>query len=138
MMVKSASMPLNPDAVDFLKYAFTETKDLAKSFLTVVTAVLVFSLTFSEKIANFSAASRSIRLTLATAWCSMLLAIIAGGVAICYIALSGGAASSNGTAEEWWGQMRTAISWLLCGGALFVVGLTALLASALISAWRTH
>jgi hypothetical protein len=35
-------MPLNEDSVNFLKYAFAETKDLTEHFLTVVTAVLVF------------------------------------------------------------------------------------------------
>jgi hypothetical protein len=39
---------------DFLKYDYAETKDLSKSFLTLVAAILVFSLTFSEKIVDFS------------------------------------------------------------------------------------
>jgi hypothetical protein len=37
----------------FLKYDYAETKDLAKDFLTLVSAILVFSLTFAEKIVNF-------------------------------------------------------------------------------------
>jgi H+/Cl- antiporter ClcA len=128
-------MPINEDAIDFLKYAFTETKDLAEHFIAVVTGVLVFSLTFSEKVANFSTATRTIRLTIAAAWSSMLLAIIACGIAICYVALSGGAASSNRSPEEYWGEMYVAIRWLSVAGGLFVLGLTALLVSALISAW---
>jgi hypothetical protein len=42
----------------FLKYDYAEAKDLSKQFLTTVTAVLVFSLTFADKIINFSQASR--------------------------------------------------------------------------------
>src|SRR5687767_2944902 len=43
----------------FLKYDYPETKDLCKQFLTLVVAVLVFSLTFSEKIADFPRASNT-------------------------------------------------------------------------------
>ncbi len=70
-------MPLNDDAINFLKYAFTETKDLAEHFLTVVTAALVFSLTFSEKVANFSTATTRVRVSITAACSCMLLAIIA-------------------------------------------------------------
>ena len=47
---------LLPEFVDnFLKYDYGETKDLCKSFLTLVSALLVFSVTFSEKIVAFPA-----------------------------------------------------------------------------------
>src|ERR1035437_3517679 len=72
---KIRTMPLSEQATDFLKYAFAETKDLSKHFLTVVTAVLVFSLTFSEKIANFSGARPVVRWSIVAAWCCMFLAI---------------------------------------------------------------
>src|SRR5262245_9975746 len=36
----------------FLERDYAETKDLAKAFLTLLTAVLVASITFSEKIVN--------------------------------------------------------------------------------------
>jgi hypothetical protein len=129
-------MPLNDDAINFLKYAFTETKDLAEHFLTVVTAVLVFSLTFSEKIANFGEAPTWVRVAITTAWSCMLLAIITCGIAICYVALSGGAASSNAQPESYWPIMNKGIFWLSSGGILFVVGLLALLASVLQSSWK--
>lgn len=83
-------MPLSGEATDFLKYAFAETKNLAKHFLTVVTAVLVFSLTFSEKLASFHTASPVVRWSIVAAWTCMFLAIVSGGIAICYVALSGG------------------------------------------------
>ena len=129
-------MPLSDDATNFLKYAFTETKDLAEHFLTVVTAVLVFSLTFSEKIANFSAASTWVRVSITVSWSSMLLAIISCGIAICYVALSGGAASANASPESYWPIMNKGIFWLGSGGILFVVGLLALLASVLQTSWQ--
>jgi hypothetical protein len=129
-------MPLNDDAINFLKYAFTETKDLAEHFLTVVTAVLVFSLTFSEKVANFSTATTWVRVSITVAWSSMLLAIIACGIAICYVALSGGAASANADPASYWPIMNKGIFWLGSGGILFVVGLLALLISALQASWK--
>jgi hypothetical protein len=127
-------MPLNEDAVNFMKYAFTETKDLAEHFLTVITAVLVFSLTFSEKIADFKSATTKTRGALVTAWCSFLLAIIACGIAICFVALSGGIATSSGT--DYWNPMLVGIRCLMAGGALFVLGLIALMISALLSGWK--
>ena len=129
-------MPLNDDAANFLRYAFTETKDLAEHFLTVVTAVLVFSLTFSEKIAGFSEASTWVRVSITVSWSSMLLAIISCGIAICYVALSGGAASASASPESYWSIMNTGIFWLGSGGVLFVVGLLALLASVVQASWK--
>jgi hypothetical protein len=129
-------MQLSDDSVNFLKYAFTETKDLTKSFLTVVTAVLVFSLTFSEKIANFSGAWAVTRWTIVGAWSSMFLAVLSGGIAICYIALSGGAASSGSEADAYWRPMRVAIRWLVTAGVLFVVSLVALIVAAVLSAMK--
>jgi hypothetical protein len=41
----------------FLQYNYLETKDLCKHFITIIIAVLVFSLTFSEKIIDFKNAS---------------------------------------------------------------------------------
>jgi len=40
----------------FMRYDYAEAKDLCKHFLTTVIAVLVFSLTFADKIVNFAAA----------------------------------------------------------------------------------
>jgi H+/Cl- antiporter ClcA len=131
-------MPLTEDAQNFLKYPFTETKDLAEHFLTVVTAVLVFSLTFSEKIANFNSAKSSVRWTITVAWCCMLLAIVGGGVSICYVALAGGAASGNGPPEQYWSTMNTGIFWLGSAGLLFVLGLVSLLTSTLQTAWKSE
>jgi hypothetical protein len=75
-------MPLNPDAANFLQYDFAETKDLSMHFLTVVIAVLVFSLTFAEKIAGFNGADRVIRAALTAGWCNFLLSIVFCGIAI--------------------------------------------------------
>lgn len=36
----------------FLKYNYAETKDLAKAFLTLASAILAFSVTFAEKVVD--------------------------------------------------------------------------------------
>ena len=38
---------------DFLTYDYAEAKDLAKAFLTLISVILVFSITFSDKVINF-------------------------------------------------------------------------------------
>jgi hypothetical protein len=129
-------MPLNEDAANFLKYAFAETKDLALHFLTVVTAVLVFSLTFAEKIVNFNSAGRSARLFISVSWCSLLLSIVSCGIAICYVALSGGAASANGDPRQYLPPMHNAILCLSIAGVLFVLALVTLIIAALTSALK--
>ena len=60
----------------FFKYNYTETKDFCKQFLTLVVAVLVFSLTFSEKVVDFPNASLAAKLCLTLAWTSMLISIV--------------------------------------------------------------
>ncbi len=74
MLVNSSS--------DFITYDFAITKHLCKQFITVVTGVLVFSLTFSDKIVNFSAAQKYLRVLLGLSWASMLFAIIACGLGL--------------------------------------------------------
>lgn len=136
-LLVSFLMPLTEAAQNFLRYPFTETKDLAEHFLTVVIAVLVFSLTFSEKIAGFNTAKAPVRWTITLAWCFMLLAIVAGGFSICYVALAGGSASSQGSPDQYWSTMNTGILWLGSAGILFVIGLISLLISTVQTAWNS-
>jgi hypothetical protein len=48
-----------PIAANFLKYDYPFTVDMAKSFLTLISAVLVFSITFSDKIVDFPKADKA-------------------------------------------------------------------------------
>ena len=130
-------MEINEDATNFLKYAYSETKDLSKHFLTVLTAVLVFSLAFAEKVVDIKNADIISKGCLGAAWCSFFTAIVSCGVAICYVALSGGAASANRGREAYWTPMRSAIKWLTASGALFTIGLMALIVTTIRSIFRT-
>lgn len=126
-------MPIDDDATNFLKYAFAETKDLCKHFLTVVSAILVFSLSFAEKIVKFDQAESLGRGILATAWAALLLAIVSCGFAICYVARAGGAAAAGRLHSSYWQFMRSAIKWMLASGGLFVLGLAALIIATVMS-----
>jgi hypothetical protein len=119
------------NSAEFLKYNFAITEDLCKQFITVVSGVLVFSLTFSEKIVNFSTAKKGLRILLAISWASMLFAIIASGLGLTYICLAGGQAVYGGDG----GYLSTALTsyrWIVTAGMSFVVGLVCLICAALV------
>lgn len=59
------------DADVFVKSDYGEMKDLAKSFLTLLTAALVASITFSEKIVDLSHAGIWARLLMVPSWIAM-------------------------------------------------------------------
>ena len=113
-------------SAEFIKYNFTITQDLCKQFITVVTGVLVFSLTFSEKIVNFSSANRFIRILLGISWASMLFAIVACGLGLTYICLAGGQAV-YGLNDGYLSTAMTAYKWIIAAGVSFIVGLVSLI-----------
>ena len=83
-------MPLSDDAEIFMKYDFAEFKDLCKQFLTLVSGILVFSVTFAEKIVGLQ--SHPGRWLLVLAWIGFIVAIVLCGIALGYFALAGGRA----------------------------------------------
>jgi hypothetical protein len=74
---------MTPEAKDFLTYDYSETKDLGKAFLTLISAVLVFSITFSDKVVDFPRAGKRARLALFGGWSCFVLAIVVCGIAFC-------------------------------------------------------
>jgi len=69
----------------FLEVDYVETKDLAKAFLTLMTAVLVASITFSEKIVNLNAATWWAKTTMVSSWLFLLMAIAACGTGLTFM-----------------------------------------------------
>jgi hypothetical protein len=118
----------------FVKYNYAEAKDLAKSFLTLTSAVLAFSIAFSDKVVNFATARHSAKVAMAVAWSLIVLSVILSGSAICFIAWAAGAAV-YGTSDI---GLPAQISYLLLllSGAAFVGGLIAMVMSAMISLFR--
>src|SRR5438093_461644 len=117
-------MPLPESSEHFLKYDYTETKDMCKHFLTLVTAVLVFSLTFSEKVVDYKNATGFAKCLLLGSWILFLFAIIACGIGLVYMCLAGGAAAYNyKDLFAYPRQARTSFAWILGAGTCFVLGL---------------
>jgi hypothetical protein len=109
----------------FLKYNYPETKDLCKQFLTLVTAVLVFSLTLSEKVVGFQQASEISRNLLAIAWSALLLALILCGVGLTLITLAAGDAVY---AQRYYlGYAARAYTAVVAAGLSFIMGLVMLI-----------
>lgn len=106
----------------FLGFVYPEVKGLAKHFLTLIAAVLTFTVTFSEKIVGFSSADDGHRRILIIAWSLFILAIVCTGSAI-FANYMGATAALRGSERELRRMHR--VSYLLLDGAGvgFVVGL---------------
>jgi hypothetical protein len=115
----------------FLQYDYPETKDLCKSFLTLVTGVLVFSLAFSEKIVNFAKAGKTAKRLLLSSWFSMIGAIITCGIGLSYIYMAGSDAIYGGVGFS--GLAQAAYRWIIVAGVCFVVGLCALISAGIVA-----
>ena len=66
----------------FLEFQYVEVKDLSKQFLTVVVAVLALSVTFSEKVVNFSGGRTLTRGLMILTWALCLASFVLGGLAL--------------------------------------------------------
>ena len=111
----------------FLKYDYPEARDLAKAFLGLNTAILVFSLTFADRVVGISPGYRPAKVALISAWSVFLVAVAIIGLAICGLALAGARAVYGGDFE---GQASRAYALLMGAGLLFMVGLSAMIAAA--------
>ena len=60
---------------DLYRTDYGETKDTAKAFSTLITAVFVASITFSEKIVNFQNANRLSSFAMFVSWTLLLIVI---------------------------------------------------------------
>src|SRR5690242_8546743 len=112
----------------FLRIQYGETKDICKQFLTLVVAVLVFSVTFSEKVVGFPNASIPAKLCLAFAWTSMLISIVSCGIGLKHLAEAAGDAYIEGTHYRI--IAARAYPRIIFAGGSFVAGLILLIIAA--------
>lgn len=117
-------------AEKFLKYNYPETKDMGLHFLTLVTAVLVFSLSFAEKVFDFQHSTKKKRLIVILGWCLYILSIIFCGLGLTLNALAGGAAAYDGNYRSY---ATTSYEFIVFAGGCFIVGLVFTMVSAIIS-----
>ncbi len=75
----NATKPKPSNAEIFIQFYYPEIKDLSKSFLTLVSGILAFSITFSTSIIGVSTASKLQLILLISAWLFFVIAIIAAG-----------------------------------------------------------
>jgi len=72
-------------AEQFIKVRYPDFKDTIKSFITIIVGTFVASITFSEKIVNFSATSVHARTLLVACWLSLLSSIVCNGVSLLHM-----------------------------------------------------
>jgi hypothetical protein len=77
----------------FMDRDYAETKDLAKAFLTLLTAVFFGSVTFSEKIVNLNQSEWTSKALMILCWCLLLLAIASCGAGLALMATAAGFAT---------------------------------------------
>ncbi len=111
----------------FFKIDYSESKDLAKSFLTLLVAVFVASVTFSEKIIGIGAASGLAKVSMLACWILLLIAIVACGIGLTYIMFALG---DIVYVKAWPYEKELRAGWLFAiAGVAFVLSLCALLLS---------
>ena len=133
--------PAFNDADKFIKYGYPEIKSLAIQFLTLLTAILIFSLTFSEKIVNYNQASNSVRAILIGGWTLLILAIVADGIGLAYnaIALPTALADLNdfeinhSKSSAFYEPAFVSLKSILMSGAFFIGGLVCIVSSGVAS-----
>lgn len=120
-------------AEKFLKYDYSETKDLLKTFITLSSASLVLSLTFSEKVIGFSSASSTTQEILFASWLLFVLSLICAGIGMCFMAAAAGKILYDEIPILNWHYFKLAlVSWgfVLAAGSTYVGALIALTVAA--------
>lgn len=72
------------DAQKFIDYGYPQIKELTIQYLTFLSSILVFSVTFSEKIINFSTAKSYTKTIIIFGWAFIVVAITLGGIGLAY------------------------------------------------------
>jgi hypothetical protein len=116
----------------FIERDYLESKDLAKAFLTLISAILVGSITFSEKIVDIhNARTLSIGLMI-SCWFLLLSGLITCGTGLAFMALGAGMATYRPDLD-YWHREDTAVLLFLAAGVAFVLALAALVVAGIVS-----
>jgi hypothetical protein len=124
---------MNQHAEYFLKYDYAETKDLLKTFITLISATLVLSLTFSEKVIAFQTAAQNTKYLVFTSWALFIGALIASGLGVCFIAAAAGKIIYGEIPLfnlGYWQLALTSWFFVLVAGSSYVAGLITLAVAA--------
>ncbi len=111
----------------FTKYFFPEAKVFITQFITVITAVLVLSIAFADKIVDLRNADKATRIGMVAIWCFLLLALATCGAAYWFFASAGLYVIQNvldyATIRDY---LIYAMWSLRCAAVCFLIGLTLL------------
>jgi len=116
----------------FLDKDYAETKDLAKTFLTLLSAALVASITFSEKIVDIHNSKRTPLLAMLSCWLLLLLAIVFTGSGLASMTFAAGYAAYHPSANFWHLEFH-AVNLFIAACLSFGFGLFALITAGTIS-----
>jgi hypothetical protein len=120
------------EAKRFLSVDYAESKDASKAFLTLLVAVLVASITFSEKIVNIRQSHWTARFLMILCWVLFLIAIGSCGSAMALMIDAAGYATYSPQSDYRVLEDR-AITLYFVSGISFGTGLAVLLISGIVS-----
>jgi hypothetical protein len=123
---------LEERAKKFFDRDYAETRDISKAFLTLLTAVFVASIAFSEKIVNVSTTGWWPRALMICCWVLLLVAIATCGAALALMMQAAGYASYF-PESAFWVFEADAIQLYLCSGLAFGGALVSLLIAGIIA-----
>jgi ABC-type dipeptide/oligopeptide/nickel transport system permease component len=123
---------IDREAKLFLDRDYADAKDLIKAFLTLLSATLVASITFSEKIVDVSKAELLPLIVMITCWMLLLAAIVLCGSGLFVLASAAGIAAA---APEYSISPRVSRGALLVSvaGITFVLALIAMVVAGIAS-----
>jgi hypothetical protein len=116
----------------FLTYDYAESKDASKAFLTLLTALFVASITFSEKIVDVQKSSWWSLGLMVSCWVLLLVALACCGAALALMMIAAGYAAYN-PHLSYWGLESKAVYLYIGAGLAFGGSLVALLVAGIIS-----
>jgi hypothetical protein len=125
--------PKDSDSARFLKYYYPEIKDLAKHFLTLISGAIVVSVTFADKIIDFSHAGLVQKLALIFSWLLLVVSLGCCGIGL-YLAFvaseqaTGSVLYDYGRDFKYFG--RKSYAFLDGAGVCFGAGLCAMIIAA--------
>lgn len=135
-------LPGFDDADYFIKYGYGEIKDLVKQMISLLTAMLIFSVTFSEKIINFNQASIYSKLLLIISWAMMILALVFSGIGLSFNALAYPTALVDSwivqtrrqpVSHEFYGPVMQGLFIIVISGVCFILSLIYLVGAGALS-----
>jgi hypothetical protein len=116
----------------FLGKDYAESKDLAKTFLTLISASLVASITFSEKIVDVGKATLVPLSTMIVCWVLLLAALVACGTGLALMTTAAGLAAYEPSLDYRQIENR-AIRLFLGSGVAYAFALIALIVAGVTS-----